>query len=56
MFIDTLVYNTILNHEESKINNVNSHCKVSLRVNAKIVAHGFCSIRVGYILPGFNYD
>lgn len=37
MFIDTLVYNSILNHKEHKIYDVNSCHKVSLRLNAKMV-------------------
>lgn len=41
MFADTLVYNSILNHKESKIYDVNTCCKVTLRVNAKIVV-GAC--------------
>jgi len=37
MFIDTHVYNSVLNHRESKMYDVNSYCKVSLTVNVKIV-------------------
>lgn len=45
MFVDTLVYNSILNPKESKIYDVNSCCKVSLRLNARIVVcAGFCFV------------
>ena len=37
MLIDTLVCSSILNHKESKMYDVNSCCKVRLRMNVKIV-------------------
>lgn len=40
MLIDTLVYSSIFNHKESKMYDVKSRCKVSLRVNVKIVVCG----------------